>query len=276
MPKTGKLEELVRYVLPKEIVDYFELESINEENETLHLYLDGLNAIPPEYSNLSLLPNGFYAESTIKDFPLRDKKVILHVRRRRWIDALGKSYSRDWELTAAGTRYSREFASFLRERLDTCPVTARSLENYCHIDGIQPERHYKEHPSDYSTWKQKEHAEEWLLFPENTGTHLSMETSLSNGELYTIVTGKAAKGKKGAPVAIVAGIKPEDVNAVLDKAPEEELNRVEEITLDMSESMRKTVRHGFPKAQRVIDRFHVQKLAFDAIREMRIATVGMP
>jgi transposase len=104
------------------------------------------------------------------------------------------------------------------------------------------------------------------------GTHLSIDgTSLSNGELYTIVTDKAAKGKKGAPVAIVAGTGSEDVNAVLDKVPEEKLNMVEEVTLDMSESMRKIVRHSFPKAQRVIDRFHVQKLAFDAIQEMRIA-----
>jgi hypothetical protein len=49
------------------------------------------------------------------------------------------------------------------------------------------ERHYKEQLSDYSTWDQKEHAEEWLLFPENIGSRLSIdETSLSNGELYTI------------------------------------------------------------------------------------------
>jgi hypothetical protein len=32
-------------------------------------------------------------------------------------------------------------------------------------------------------------------FPENTGKRLSIdETSLSNGELYTIVTNKAGKG----------------------------------------------------------------------------------
>jgi hypothetical protein len=38
-------------------------------------------------------------------------------------------------------------------------------------------------------------------FPENIGKRLSIdETSLSNGELYTILTNKAAKGKKGAIV----------------------------------------------------------------------------
>ena len=45
---------------------------------------------------------------------------------------------------------------------------------------------------------------------------------------------------------------------------------VEEITLDLSDSMRKIVRTAFPKADRVIDRFHIQKLACDAVQELRI------
>jgi transposase len=156
--------------------------------------------------------------------------------------------------------------------LDTCPITAQSLETYYHINGVQLERHYKEHLSDYSLWEQKKHAQKWLLFPENIGSHLSIdETSLSNGELYTIVTNKSAKGKKGTLVAIVAGTKAEDVYTVLDKIAEEKLSSVEEVRLDMSNSMRKIVEHSFPQAQMVIDRFHVQGLAFDAIQQIRIA-----
>ncbi|WP_302847795.1 hypothetical protein [Polaribacter sp. KT25b] len=38
-----------------------------------------------------------------------------------------------------------------------------------------------------------------MLFPENIGEYLSIdETAFSNGDLYTIVTNKKAKGKKGA------------------------------------------------------------------------------
>ena len=44
----------------------------------------------------------------------------------------------------------------------------------------------------------------------------------------------------------------------------------EEITLDLSDSMRKIVRTAFPKADRVIDRFHIEKLACDAVQELRI------
>ena len=108
-----KLLELVRYVLPIEIVDYFDLVDLQESEGTLHLYLDERNIIPEEHTGKSLSANGFYEESTIKDFPLRDRKVVLHVRRRRWVDELGKSHSRQWNLVAEGTRYSKEFAFFL-------------------------------------------------------------------------------------------------------------------------------------------------------------------
>ena len=38
----------------------------------------------------------------------------------------------------------------------------------------------------------------------------------------------------------------------------------------MAGSMNKIVRSCFPSATRVIDRFHVQKLAYDALQEIRI------
>jgi transposase len=155
--------------------------------------------------------------------------------------------------------------------LDTYPIPAQSLEKYYHIDGRQLERHYKEHLSDYNTWPEKTHAEQWLIFPENLGAHLSIdETSISNGELYTIVTNKAAKGHKGALVAIIEGVNSQAVIEALEQLPEEKLNQVQEVTLDMSNSMHKIVRRCFPNARRVIDRFHVQKLACDALQEMRI------
>jgi len=120
-------KELLRYVLPSETVASFDLVKLQESEETLHLYLDEINSVPEEYKLLSLSSNGFYEESQIKDFPLRDRKVVLHIRRRRWIDESGKSYSRHWDLVAAGTRYSKEFAFFLKESFgyvpDTCPVS---------------------------------------------------------------------------------------------------------------------------------------------------------
>jgi len=124
MPNEDLLKGLIRYVLPQEIVDYFDLVDLQESAETLHFYLEEVNVIPEEYRRLSLSSNGFYDESTIKDFPLRDKKVVLHIHRRRWIDESGKSYSRPWELVAKGTRYSKEFAYFLKEAFGYLPDTS--------------------------------------------------------------------------------------------------------------------------------------------------------
>lgn len=121
-------------------------------------------------------------------------------------------------------------------------------------------------------WSQREHASDWILFPENMGTHLSIdETALSQGELYTIVTNKAGKGKKGSLIALIKGTESEYINAVLKQIPVSSRRKVVEVTLDMAASMEKIVRRSFSKAELVTDRFHVQKLAYDAVQEMRIA-----
>mgnify|MGYP001653546312 FL=1 len=155
--------------------------------------------------------------------------------------------------------------------METSPVTCRTLEEFYHIDGHQFEKQYKEVLSGYRDWDQLDHAEDWLLFADNIGSHLAIdETALSNGELYTIVTNRDRHGKKGCLVAVVAGTKSEKVCEALDRIDEQKREKVEEVTLDLSDSMRKIVRHSFPKAKRVIDRFHVQKLACDAVQQMRI------
>ncbi len=96
------------------------------------------------------------------------------------------------------------------------------------------------------------------------------ETSLSNGELYTILTNKVAKGKKGSIVAIVKGTKAVDVIEVLKEIPVERRNMVKEVTVDMAGSMNLIAKKCFPKTEIVTDRFHVQKLASEAVQEERI------
>lgn len=94
---------------------------------------------------------------------------------------------------------------------------------------------------------------------------------MSQGELYTIITNKQAKGRKGAIVAIIKGT---DADQIVDKLrfiKESKRFTVREITLDMSPTMVKIARKSFPKATIVTDRFHVQQLAYDAVQEIRIA-----
>jgi hypothetical protein len=124
-------KELFGYVLPEEISSDFELVKIQEVEGALHLYLDEINLVPAEYRERDLVSNGFYESSTVTDFPLRRRKVILHIRRRRWVDKDGVSYSRSWQLSASGTRYSEEFAAFLKVAFgyipDTCKPTGEIL-----------------------------------------------------------------------------------------------------------------------------------------------------
>lgn len=156
--------------------------------------------------------------------------------------------------------------------MDKYPISSNSLEKHYHIDGDRFGQQYKEHLSGYKDWEQKEHAQDWILFPQNLGPRLSIdETSLSNGELYTVVTNKDGKGRKGSLVAMIEGTASDKVIAIISRIPEQEREVVKEITLDMAGSMDKIVKSCFSCAIRVIDRFHVQKLAYDAIQEMRIA-----
>ncbi len=158
--------------------------------------------------------------------------------------------------------------------MDRYPITGRSLEWFFDIDGDLFERQYKRHLSGYWQWKDSTeglHAEQWRVFPQNIGPRLSIdETSLSRGELYTIVTNKDAHGRKNAIVAIVLGTDADTVIHALRQINSMLRNKVTEVTLDLSDSMNKICRIAFPRASRVIDRFHVQRLALDAVQEIRI------
>lgn len=133
------------------------------------------------------------------------------------------------------------------------------------------QKQYKEHLSGFRDWLHLDHCEDWLLFPENMGIHLSIdETSLSNGELYTLVTNKAAKGGRGSLVAIIKGTKASLITDILMRIPMKERVKVMMITLDMANSMDWIARQCFPNAKKVNDRFHVQQLVSEALQEMRI------
>ena len=69
---------------------------------------------------------------------------------------------------------------------------------------------------------------------------------------------------------MVKGTKAESVIKILDEIPLKQRKKVKEVTLDMAGNMGLIVKKSFPNATLVIDRFHVQKLALDALQEIRI------
>ena len=139
------------------------------------------------------------------------------------------------------------------------------------LDGDLLERQYRDHLSGYKEWDQREHASEWILFPKNMGAYIGIdEVALSNGELYTVLINKEAKGKRGTIIAIIHGTDAKTVIQILLKLTRRRRFQAREITLDMASNMALIARTCFPAAKQVIDRFHVQKLAFDAVQDMRI------
>ncbi|RYZ81911.1 MAG: transposase family protein [Proteobacteria bacterium] len=107
---------LVEYLLPDFIVAYYELTRVEQSPDLLHIYLEEKNYPESDPAKEFLLSKGFLPEITIQDFPIRDKRVFLHIKRRRWLNTqTGHIQQRDWSQVAQGTRMTKEFADFLKE-----------------------------------------------------------------------------------------------------------------------------------------------------------------
>lgn len=138
---TAPYEFLASFFLPEGMLDWFELTSVTEESidespdrvfkAVLHIYLDERDNRTDETSYLR--PNGFTEETTIKDFPARDRKVVLHVRRRRWLDENNSNCIMNvYNLAVSGTRYSEGFAEFLKKKLGYDPSYRKIVRALLH------------------------------------------------------------------------------------------------------------------------------------------------
>ena len=67
------------------------------------------------------------------------------------------------------------------------------------------------------------------------------ETSLSFGELYTVVTNRAGRGGKGTLVDMIRGTKSEDVIKVLEMIHVSKRKTAKEVTLDLLPTMMRIV-----------------------------------
>ena len=125
-PTTINKDFIISFFLPDGMTDWFEIVGMREEpnggtaqadvlySSVLHIYLDERdNRIGDQ---LGLKPNGFTEATVIKDYPIRNRKVLLHVRRRRYLDADGRNIIlNQYPLTADGTKLSVEFGLFLKD-----------------------------------------------------------------------------------------------------------------------------------------------------------------
>jgi hypothetical protein len=76
---------------------------------------------------------------------------------------------------------------------------------------------------------------------------------------------KKSKVKKGSLEVVIAGTKVDQVIEHISKIDYRKKHAVKVITLDIANSVKLVSKRCFSKAMRVTDRFHVQKLALEAL-----------
>ena len=154
--------------------------------------------------------------------------------------------------------------------METQQVSISDIAKRNFLNASTFKNQYKEFLSNFREWE-KENACKALIYPENMGKNLSIdETAMQNGDLYTIITNKDAKGKKGALVALIEGTKASAVSAALDNIAVAKRFAVREITLDLANTMDWICRTSFPNATKTADRFHFQKIVTESVQEIRI------
>jgi len=113
---------LIKLILPEELFAFFLVVDLEVKDKQVHVYLEEKDIKPAGFESEKLSSKGFHPAITIQDFPLRDKAMYLHIRRRRWlVESSGQVISRDWNSVAQGTRMTNGFATFLKGLLGFIP-----------------------------------------------------------------------------------------------------------------------------------------------------------
>ncbi len=108
------------------------------------------------------------------------------------------------------------------------------------------------------------------MHAKNIGPRCSIDETQLCEEVYTILSNKDGHGRKGSIIAIVKGTKADVVSRIIKMIPAEDLAKVEEITMDFSDSMYSIAKQCFPYAVIVIDCFHIVKRLCEGLEEMRL------
>ncbi len=116
---------VVSLILPENILDQFVIVKLEDEDiarndgtyqpfkHNVHIYLDEQDNRTAD-QRASLKANGFTEYTSVKDYPVRNRLLTLHIRRRRYLDAEDRSVIlSEFPLKADGTSISPEFADFL-------------------------------------------------------------------------------------------------------------------------------------------------------------------
>jgi hypothetical protein len=108
--------DIAKLLLTEILAHYFKLTKHELKQGELHFYFTELNSIPDEFKEVKLCSIVFFPETTVQDFPIKNKNIYLHIIRRRWLNESSKIViTIHCQLIAKGTRITSEFATFLKQ-----------------------------------------------------------------------------------------------------------------------------------------------------------------
>jgi transposase len=104
-----------------------------------------------------------------------------------------------------------------------------------------------------------------IFKPENMGENLAIDEKNIGDEVYTILSNKDT----GKAITVIEGLKQKMLEKILSHLSQGKRFQVKTISKDLARNFDWIARTMFPNAQRIADKFHIIKLALEALQAVR-------
>jgi len=118
MTKEDLKEQLCSLVIPKEILQSFEIENIKESEEIVEIDMLEKELLPPQLEGKKAVLNGYMNPIELQSYPIQGKTCYLKLKRRRWkVQGTTDSTNchNEYDFAAEGTKATKMFGDFLKE-----------------------------------------------------------------------------------------------------------------------------------------------------------------
>ncbi len=108
------IELFMEHALPRNILEWFEVGEVKDLKGTLEVELREKYERPTGYEGKKLESKGFKL-TTLQDYPIRGKRVLLRIYRRRWkLEGQKELLIRPLKIKEENSEFVAEFANFLK------------------------------------------------------------------------------------------------------------------------------------------------------------------
>lgn len=119
-----RIEQILRMVVPDDLVEYFNIKQIKENKEEWIMELEEKEEfVPKELKGKEAVLNGFCNPIEIQSFPVKGKAFYIKIIRRKWKEkGKERGYSNDYDLHYKGMKATKEFGDFLKGSFRLTPT----------------------------------------------------------------------------------------------------------------------------------------------------------